>query len=278
MGVCGGGGTTMCAPPMPNACPNPAGGAFCTNLSSDAGNCGGCGHACPAGIVCQNGVCGGGQITCPSPAKTCTDQVTGKVYCADIQHDPGNCGACGSVCPSNAICTAGACQGGSGSSPGLAACPGATGAPMCTSLLSDPSNCGACGTVCPAGQSCFSGQCGTAPPPPTCPPDLKTCGDAASGKTYCTNLLYDSANCGACGMACPAGNACQNAVCVPVMSPDGGATGTDGGVSTCPPPMISCGGPTMGMYCADVTKDPANCGGCGITCAATQTCVQGKCG
>jgi hypothetical protein len=282
MGMCGGGGTTMCPPTQPNACPNATGGAYCTDFSRDAGNCGGCGRACAAGVACQNGMCGGGgQVTCPPSAQTCTDAAGGKVYCADTQHDPGNCGACGHVCPSNATCTAGTCQGGGGTGtyPGLAACPGANGAPMCTNLTSDPANCGACGTVCTSGQSCYGGQCASAPPPPTCPPDATTCTDAAGGKTYCTNLAYDPGNCGACGMVCPAGNACQNGACMQAMSPDGGAPASDGGgTSTCPAPMIPCDDPTKGMYCADVTKDPANCGGCRITCTAAQICAQGKCG
>jgi hypothetical protein len=149
---------------------------------------------------------------------------------------------------------------------------------MCTNLTSDPANCGACGTVCPAGQGCYSGQCASAPPPPTCPPDAQTCTDAG-GKAYCTNVSYDPGNCGACGMVCPAGNSCQNGTCVVAMSPDGGATGGDGGATmTCAPPMRACPDATGNPYCVDVNNDPNNCGGCHITCMATQSCVQGKCG
>jgi len=147
---------------------------------------------------------------------------------------------------------------------------------MCTNLFSDPANCGACGAVCAAGQGCYGGQCSNGPPPPTCPPDGRICADA-SGKMYCASVLYDPGNCGACGVACPSGNACQNGTCTPVMTPDGGAGGSGGGM-TCPAPMVPCGDPVKGPYCADVAKDPANCGGCGIVCPAMMACVQGKCG
>jgi hypothetical protein len=271
--MCGGSGTTMCVPPTPNACPSAAGGSFCTDLTRDAGNCGACGHLCTSGTICMGATCVLGSTTCAAPAQACTDKASGQTYCTDTTRDPGNCGACGNTCPTNAICTAGTCQGGGGIYPGLAACPGTGGAPMCTNLFSDAANCGACGTVCAAGQGCYGGQCSSGP---ACPPDAKICADPTGTKMYCANVLYDSGNCGACGVVCPAGNACQNGTCAPVMTPDGGAGGS-GGI-TCPATMIPCGDPAKGMYCADPTKDPANCGGCGIACPATTACVQGKCG
>src|SRR6185295_17246450 len=189
-------GAPTCMPPL-GACPTPGGmGSVCADLMHDPGNCGGCGHVCPAGVACQAGVCGQ-PMMCAPPSQMCTDAPTGKTFCADTAHDPGNCGGCGKVCPSNAVCTAGACQGGGGSYPGLAACPGTSGAPLCTNLLSDPGNCGACGHACPGGQGCYGGTCASAPPAPTCPPDAKLCLDP-SGKMFCANLLGDPGNCGGC--------------------------------------------------------------------------------
>jgi hypothetical protein len=42
--------------------------------------------------------------------------------------------------------------------------------------------------------------------------------------------------------------------------------------------MRACPDATGNPYCVDVNNDPNNCGGCHITCMATQSCVQGKCG
>lgn len=52
--------------------------------------------------------------------------------------------------------------------------------------------------------------------------------------------------------------ACSNAPSVPRV--------------TCPTAQLACG-----QRCLDVTSDPTNCGGCGIPCAAGQTCVAGAC-
>jgi hypothetical protein len=166
------------------------------------------------------------------PMQTCTVGAA-QTYCTDVSRDPGNCGGCGRVCPPNAICTSGICQGG-GFYPGVAPCPGTGGAPMCTNLYSDPANCGACGNVCQAGMGCYGGACGTAPPPPMCPQGATTCTDA-TGKMYCTQISGDPSNCGGCGNVCPAGYACQNATCVAgTPPPDGGTTtAPDGGA---PPP------------------------------------------
>ena len=52
------------------------------------------------------------------------------------------------------------------------------------------------------------------------------------------------------------------------------ALGTEGcaGDETCSIPMIDCGG-----FCADVTSDPANCGGCGIECDPGHVCQVAAC-
>jgi hypothetical protein len=52
----------------------------------------------------------------------------------------------------------------------------------------------------------------------------------------------------------------------------GALAACDRGSVTCESPNATCGG-----RCIPVQSDPANCGGCGITCEADQSCVEGRC-
>src|SRR5258708_37105894 len=53
----------------------------------------------------MGGICVVGmQPTCPAPGMNCVDQPTGKMYCARVDSDPGNCGRCGNVCPAGTYC------------------------------------------------------------------------------------------------------------------------------------------------------------------------------
>ena len=64
---------------------------------NNALNCGTCGNACPAGSVCNGGVCGcsaAGQMLCGNA-------------CIDVMSDNDHCGGCNRPC--NGTCTNGAC-------------------------------------------------------------------------------------------------------------------------------------------------------------------------
>jgi endoglucanase len=105
-----------------------------------------------------------------------------------------------------------------------------------------------CATACGAMQTCVNAACSCAAP-------LKACGQA------CANTAADGANCGACGMACPAATPlCSSSACV----------------ATCPAGLMQCG-----TGCVDATSfqtDPLNCGACGKACNAGLSCVAGTCG
>lgn len=84
-----------------------------------------------------------------------------------------------------------------------------------------------------------------------CGPDQVLCDDV------CTSTNVDAANCGACGMACLAGEVCSLGTC-----------------------SATCGGGTTqcGSSCVDVSNDPAHCGACDKACVAGEVCSAGACG
>src|SRR5258708_22101286 len=88
------------------------------------------------------------------------------------------------------------------------------------------------------------------------------CGSATGGG-YCTDLNYDSHNCGHCGNACAAGSECRNAQCVPINPPG------------CQPPLMTCISPTGSSFCTDPNYDSHNCGGCYKVCAPRSVWQRG---
>src|SRR4029079_17902604 len=125
--------------------------------TTDSRNCGACGNVCPS-LVCQNGRClsedeadrvasgcAGGEVFCAREDG----------YCADLQTNSLNCGACGNACLVG-DCVGGACGGGGlqNCAPPLSVCGDA-----CVDLTSDSINCGACGVTCGADDICLQGMC-----------------------------------------------------------------------------------------------------------------------
>lgn len=74
------------------------------------------------------------------------------------------------------------------------------------------------------------------------------------GGSDCVTLASDSQNCGACGVKCPAGIACQNGICA-----------CSAGTSAC------------GEQCVDLQTDTAHCGACGTACPSGSSCASGQC-
>ncbi len=217
-------------------------GALCNNqcvdTMNDESNCGSCGFFCPAGEVCAGGAC-----ACTAPRAICDG------FCVDRTTDPDHCGACGRNCNFDERCEGGAC---------VTSC----GAPFtlcdtfCTDTNTDPTNCGTCGTSCFTGEVCEAGSC-----VPECFPPNVRCGGA------CTDNQTDPNNCGVCGNACPAPgtmgigtSACLGGSCE--VSCQTGRAGCDADPSDCE---------------QNVSNDPLNCGGCGISCGPGGTCSGGVC-
>jgi hypothetical protein len=222
--------------------------------------------------------------------------------------DPSNCGACGLSCGNNAICVDEKCVPvapcSSATDNSLCPLPGGTGF-CCDGACQDPStdtqDCRACGQSCnpctleaggcPQGQGCTVDKLCA---PLTCVgsadglacslPDLAMTTDLGQGATLeqwgsevllteccagaCVDLDFDSANCGACGVICPGGTACQGGRCLQTIDCSLAANaspcwlGSSGGEGEC------CEG-----SCVDTTSDATNCLLCGASCKPGDTCA-----
>src|SRR4051812_27947942 len=225
----------------------------CVDTTSDAANCGLCGHACATGESCIGSVC---QLTGES---ACTVQglTDCNGTCVDLTTDVNNCGACGTVCASGEECAGGACS--TMASPpattcdkGLTDCSG-----VCVDLTSNTANCGACGVACADGELCSSSAC-----------VASTTDCAGQGLTdcngICVDIMTDVANCGACGAVCGAGEACGGGFCSPAADSQTADCTSQG--------LTDCGG-----VCVDVANDPNNCGGCALLCPQGDSCSAGVC-
>jgi len=227
----------------------------CVDTNSDRANCGGCGITCDAGEICSAGAC------VPFCGGYATDVCDGA--CTNLQNDPLNCGTCGNACPDGQVCSAGVCA--ETCAPGTDVCE--TG---CTDFDHDPANCGGCGNACTAAGNAIP-VCGAGACENLCMPGYGDCnGDLLmTGTDGCeTPLEMDPANCGGCGIACPAPAhgiaACFDGTC---------------GIGQCESGWDDCDGDASNGCEVNVIDDDANCGGCGIVCSAElgEACVAGIC-
>jgi hypothetical protein len=130
----------------------------------------------------------------------------------------------------------------------------------CEVGLGTITNCRSCGDVCPAGAAlngapaCTANVCRT-----TCSAGFGDCNN--SPVDGCEAPLSSPANCGMCGLACPAGQSCSGGTCM----------------TACAPPNLVCSG-----ACVDPQTSPSHCGGCGRPCMnppnAVGACRRGVCG
>ena len=127
-----------------------------------------------------------------------------------------------------------------------------------------------------------------------CDTDETLCGST------CSDTDADPANCGACGNACAADEACSAGACV--LECGAGATACDGACvdtdldpancgacgEACPSGEVCSGGSCAltcvggttrcGDRCVDTDRDAENCGGCDVACGADEVCSAGACG
>lgn len=215
-----------------------ASGTCTADISSDPANCGGCGYACPANAVCQQGQC----------------------YCAEGYAAENN-QCVPAVAPPSGTGT------GTGCPEGMSPCPDG----YCYELTSSSENCGICGNTCPAGMICSASTCTPLPSDTTAPAPTTTSATVTatvtstgtlgpwvtggishsafcilSGGTMCdgtcVNLTTSTTNCGECGKVCKS------------LAP------------TC------CKG-----VCVDTKTSTSNCGTCGHKCPSGTSCISGSC-
>ncbi|AKU98231.1 Tryptophan synthase alpha chain [Labilithrix luteola] len=222
---------------------------------------------------------------CPSPFATCAAESGPAYKCGtDLSSDSNNCGACGNKCLTyeplrmNSRCVDGACEVECRNSLTVQTdyrnCNGKIDDGCEVDAYTDHDNCGACGHKCGDKETCINGQCG-------CPAGLIACPDSSEPSgVRCLDPKTDDDNCGACGHACweeapPAGS------CDP--SPPGmnyGCVAGTCGHLKCGQDLRDCNNDVGPGKCdsdgceVDVTRDPNNCGGCGIKCVGAEECID----
>ena len=243
------------------------------DISVDAANCGACSAACPAVIngvaTCVAGQCGAPM--CLGAFKDCDSQI-GNGCEVDTSSDINNCGGCGVACPAVANGSV-ACMGGKCVIAGCAGnyrdCDGMFGDGCETDISSSTAACGGCGMACPAiahgVAACTNGACGIG----MCAGTFRDCdGMAQSGCEV--DIGASAANCGGCGMVCPA-----------VANGVAGCAAGVCGIGSCSGAFRDCDG-NAGNGCeVNTGNDLANCGACNKACAmapnANVACAGGAC-
>ncbi len=90
-----------------------------------------------------------------APDVQCMNNWVCNGVCADLLHDPSNCGACGASCTAPRMCLRGGCIDCAATGAGYVVC-----GDFCANTNNDAMNCGACGHACDGGPgACRAGAC-----------------------------------------------------------------------------------------------------------------------
>jgi hypothetical protein len=204
------------------------------NPASDPANCGNCGITCGFKLECVKGYC-----VCPTGTADC-DSGKENGCETDITSDKSSCNGCGKACASGQLCADSKCE----CAVGLLDC-NANPSDGCEASVTADDTCGSCALDCgPHGLCVAAGTCG-------CASGYLDCDAQVPG---CETPVSDPANCGTCGVACPANlPACDGTQCI-----------------------AGCGALTLcGASCVDTKTDPENCGACNAPVGVNQSCVAG---
>jgi hypothetical protein len=244
----------------------------CADLQGNLANCGACGTVCrtPNGTpACMNatciaGTCGEGFADCNrSNADGCE---------TSLNSDLGNCGACGTACPTPANASAGTCVGGRCGfvcSASFADCDGMAGNGCEADLRADGSNCGVCGVACPPRANASAGVCAMGRCDVVCDASYGNCDGVAENGCE-LDLRGDVNHCGACATVC-------------ALRPNSTPTCAAGACGfACNPGFGDCDGDPGNGCEAALNTDGANCGRCASACptpsnAQSAACVSGRC-
>ncbi len=207
---------------------------------------------------CPSDRCPDGYTTCPNSVFRCD---------VNLKTDRANCGACGSVCPSDGPsvfeCVDGKCV--LSCNPLSASdCDGVVDN-GCETPASDPKNCGGCGIECnDPTRPCLlwnnAFSCG-------CPAGFTACGPGTI-KT-CFNTESEDSHCGDCNTAC-------NAAGDGGTPPDHmyyGCVDSECGHLKCSPSYGDCDG-KQDNGCESQLTTNDNCGSCGNACPSGQSCER----
>jgi hypothetical protein len=246
-----------------------------TDITTSVDNCGGCGVTCviPNGVpackasVCSVGSCNAGYADCNGDPKDGCE--------TNIATDTKNCGACNTPCAisnATAACVNKVCKVSVCTLP-FADCDG-DGTTCETNTSTNVSNCGGCagngGVSCTARYpnatgKCVTGGCQIA----GCATDFADCNMNPDLDGCEVNLKTSSNSCGVCGNAClqtNSSNVCANGTCSPTCN--------QSYYKNCD--AATSAGNSNGCE-VDDRGDPANCGGCGITCVTNATTSANVC-
>jgi hypothetical protein len=240
-----------------------------------------CGQkCCPEGKLCCGNVsccdpalgfvCSNAQCACKEGFTYCKNEGDG--YCADLQNDAENCGACGHVCPNGGACRGGHCC------PAKRACPDRCCSPW--QECCDDGTCALPGQCCPKERACGDGCC--APNEQCCDGDCRPAreGCACPEERDCSG--YDLG-------CCPSGTYCSlDYDDMPVCCRDKPCGDEDTETYCCADDDI-CANVQYGHRCCApdaITSDNQCCGigaleriACGTNCCdkTHEVCIDGQC-